>query len=138
MAAIDLNCDLGESFGVYSYGADPEMMPMITSANIACGAHGGDPAVMRRSVELAHDHGTTVVCATHDPLLIELADEGVTALRQRVREVDPALPGAVGQRQHAPRRRIRQPFAQRDVERLREMGYPVLTSAGHGAAACTA
>lgn len=60
MAAIDLNCDLGESFGVYSYGADPEMMPMITSANIACGAHGGDPAVMRRSVELAHDHGVAM------------------------------------------------------------------------------
>lgn len=60
MTVIDLNADLGESFGVYTYGADDEMMPMITSANVACGAHGGDPAVMRRSVELAHAHGVAV------------------------------------------------------------------------------
>lgn len=58
--AIDLNSDLGESFGVYTYGADAEMMPMITSANIACGAHGGDPAVMRRSVDLANAHGVAI------------------------------------------------------------------------------
>ncbi|MEV0074183.1 MULTISPECIES: LamB/YcsF family protein [unclassified Amycolatopsis] len=53
---LDLNCDLGESYGVYSYGADAEMMPLITSANIACGAHAGDPATMRRSVRAALDH----------------------------------------------------------------------------------
>ncbi|MCR5978035.1 5-oxoprolinase subunit PxpA [Gordonia jinghuaiqii] len=60
MTVIDLNSDLGESFGVYTYGADPEMMPMITSANIACGAHGGDPAVMRTSVDLAYAHGVAI------------------------------------------------------------------------------
>jgi len=60
VTVIDLNADLGESFGVYSYGADAEMMPMITSANIACGAHGGDPAVMRRSVDLALAHRVAV------------------------------------------------------------------------------
>lgn len=60
MTVIDLNADLGESFGVYTYGADAQMMPMITSANIACGAHGGDPAVMRSSVDLAHAHGVAI------------------------------------------------------------------------------
>ncbi|GAC70405.1 5-oxoprolinase subunit PxpA [Gordonia soli] len=60
MSIVDLNCDLGESFGVYTHGADGQMMPMITSANIACGAHGGDPAVMRRSVELASSHGVAI------------------------------------------------------------------------------
>jgi UPF0271 protein len=57
---IDINCDLGESYGVYVYGADPEMMPLITSANVACGVHGGDPAVMRTSVELATSNGVEV------------------------------------------------------------------------------
>jgi UPF0271 protein len=50
---IDINCDMGESFGAWSMGADPQVMPHITSANIACGAHAGDPAVMRRTVRLA-------------------------------------------------------------------------------------
>ncbi|MFB5083584.1 LamB/YcsF family protein [Symbiobacterium thermophilum] len=57
---IDLNCDMGESFGVYRIGADEEIMPLITSANIACGFHGGDPQVMRRTVRLAREHGVAV------------------------------------------------------------------------------
>ncbi|MFI5611558.1 LamB/YcsF family protein [Amycolatopsis sp. NPDC051903] len=57
---LDLNCDLGESYGVYRYGADAEMMPLITSANIACGAHAGDPATMRRSVRAALDHDVAI------------------------------------------------------------------------------
>ncbi|OLT00307.1 lactam utilization protein LamB [Pseudonocardia sp. CNS-004] len=57
---LDLNCDLGESFGVYRYGADEAVMPLITSANVACGAHGGDPRTMRTSVELAMRHGVAV------------------------------------------------------------------------------
>jgi UPF0271 protein len=50
---IDINCDMGESFGPWGMGADAEVMPHITSANIACGAHAGDPSVMRRTVRLA-------------------------------------------------------------------------------------
>lgn len=57
---VDVNCDLGESFGVYRYGADVEVMPLITSANVACGAHAGDPRTMRESVELAAEHGVAV------------------------------------------------------------------------------
>jgi UPF0271 protein len=50
---VDINCDMGESFGAYQIGADAEVMPYITSANIACGFHGGDPAVMRATVAAA-------------------------------------------------------------------------------------
>jgi UPF0271 protein len=50
---VDINCDMGESFGAYHIGADAEVMPYITSANIACGFHGGDPAVMRATVTAA-------------------------------------------------------------------------------------
>lgn len=57
---IDINCDMGESFGCYTLGHDEEVMPYITSANIACGFHGGDPHVMRRTVELAVRYGVAV------------------------------------------------------------------------------
>ncbi|MBI4028403.1 MAG: 5-oxoprolinase subunit PxpA [Verrucomicrobia bacterium] len=57
---IDLNCDMGESFGLYSYGADAEIIPHISSANIACGFHAGDPSVMRKTVRLALDHGVAI------------------------------------------------------------------------------
>ncbi len=50
---VDLNCDLGESFGTYVKGLDEEVMKYITSANIACGFHAGDPSVMRKTVKLA-------------------------------------------------------------------------------------
>lgn len=57
---IDINCDMGESFGAWRMGADERVMPHITSANIACGAHAGDPVVMRRTVGLARSAGVAV------------------------------------------------------------------------------
>lgn len=57
MRSIDLNCDMGESFGSYRIGADEKVMPHITSANIACGWHAGDPCVMERTVKLAVEQG---------------------------------------------------------------------------------
>jgi 5-oxoprolinase (ATP-hydrolysing) subunit A len=57
---IDLNCDMGESYGRWTLGADAEIMPHITSASIACGFHGGDPHVMRQTVELALRHGVAI------------------------------------------------------------------------------
>jgi UPF0271 protein len=57
---IDLNADLGESYGVYRYGADEAIMPLITSANVACGFHAGDPLVIHASVRLAHEHGVRI------------------------------------------------------------------------------
>ena len=53
MASIDLNCDMGESFGNYTLGLDAQVMEHITSANVACGFHAGDPVVMGRTIELA-------------------------------------------------------------------------------------
>jgi 5-oxoprolinase (ATP-hydrolysing) subunit A len=58
--SLDLNSDMGESFGRWSLGNDAELMEVITSANIACGWHGGDPAVMRQSVELAVAKGVGI------------------------------------------------------------------------------
>lgn len=57
---IDLNCDMGESYGRWSLGADEQIMPYITSANIACGYHGGDPHVMRKTVALALKHKVAI------------------------------------------------------------------------------
>ena len=57
---IDLNSDVGESFGNYKLGLDDEVIPMISSANIACGFHAGDPTVLRRTVALARDHKVAV------------------------------------------------------------------------------
>ena len=57
---IDLNCDMGESFGPYRTGADAELMPLISSANIACGFHAGDPQSIDRTVRLAKKHGVAV------------------------------------------------------------------------------
>ena len=53
---VDLNADMGESFGRWTLGNDEALMPYLTSANIACGFHGGDPHVMRRTVQLAIEH----------------------------------------------------------------------------------
>src|ERR1043166_4648608 len=60
MKRIDLNCDMGESYGAWKMGADAEVMPHISSANIACGFHGGDPATIRQTVRLALDHGVAI------------------------------------------------------------------------------
>ncbi len=57
MPVIDLNCDLGESFGAYKIGLDEEVLPYVTSANIACGFHGGDPVVMEQTVALCKKYG---------------------------------------------------------------------------------
>jgi UPF0271 protein len=57
---IDLNCDMGESFGRYRLGADVQVMDFITSANIACGLHAGDPRTMRETVQLAADKSVAI------------------------------------------------------------------------------
>ncbi|MCD6156996.1 MAG: LamB/YcsF family protein, partial [Euryarchaeota archaeon] len=57
---IDLNSDLGESFGRYKLGMDEEVMKYITSANVACGFHAGDPVVMRRTVRIAKENNVRV------------------------------------------------------------------------------
>jgi len=57
MTKIDLNCDLGESFGAYTMGMDERVIPLISSCNIACGYHASDPLVMRKTVAMAKEAG---------------------------------------------------------------------------------
>ncbi len=60
MKQIDINCDMGESFGAWKMGDDEAIMPSISSANVACGAHAGDPGVMAATVRLAKRFGVSV------------------------------------------------------------------------------
>ena len=60
MNAIDLNCDMGESFGSWRMGNDAAIMDHVSSVNIACGFHAGDPGTMRRTIKLALDKGLAV------------------------------------------------------------------------------
>ncbi len=57
---IDLNSDLGESYGPWVMGSDAEMLGIVTSANVACGGHAGDPEVMAETLALAAQNGVTV------------------------------------------------------------------------------
>ena len=57
---LAINCDMGESFGLYRMGDDEAIMPYITIANVACGFHASDPVVMRRTVGLSKAHGVKV------------------------------------------------------------------------------
>ncbi len=60
MARIDLNADLGESFGRWRLGEDESLLPSLTSANVACGFHAGDPLTLQRTCRLAAEHGVVV------------------------------------------------------------------------------
>ena len=60
MISVDLNCDLGESFGAYTIGMDEAVIPLITSANVACGYHAGDPLVMAKTVARCREAGVHV------------------------------------------------------------------------------
>lgn len=60
MTSIDLNADLGESFGAYTIGKDEDILKIISSANVACGFHGGDPVVMHKTIELAKAEGVGI------------------------------------------------------------------------------
>lgn len=90
---IDLNSDLGESFGTWQLGDDGALMPVITSANVACGFHAGDPGVMRRTVELALAHGVAV--GAH-PGFQDLAGFGRREMRCSPREVEDLVVYQVG------------------------------------------
>src|SRR5439155_14611924 len=85
MKTIDLNCDMGESYGAWTMGADAQIMPLISSANIACGFHGGDPATIRRTVQLAVGHGVAI--GAH-PSLPDLQGFGRRAMKTTPQEMD--------------------------------------------------
>jgi UPF0271 protein len=86
MATIDLNCDLGESFGRWSLGHDAEVMRSITSANVACGFHAGDPGVMRATVQLAREHGVAIGAHPGFPDLVGFGRRNMAASPREVED----------------------------------------------------
>ena len=90
---IDLNGDVGESFGPYTMGDDEAMLRHITSANVACGFHGGDPSVMRRTVGLAVTGGVAI--GAH-PGFADLVGFGRREIRMRERDVEDLVTYQIG------------------------------------------
>lgn len=82
---IDINCDLGESYGQFKVGNDREVMPYITSANVACGFHAGDPMVMAQTLNLARQHGVAVGAHPGYPDLMGFGRRDMTLTMEEVR-----------------------------------------------------
>ena len=82
---IDLNCDMGESFGTYKLGLDEEVIKYITSANIACGWHAGDPLVMDKTVRMAKDHGVAVGAHPSYPDLLGFGRRNMECSSEEIR-----------------------------------------------------
>ena len=83
---VDLNADMGESYGRWTLGDDPALMPYLTSANIACGFHGGDPHVMRKTVALALAHGVGVGAHVAFPDLIGFGRRRLAATPEEIQD----------------------------------------------------
>lgn len=83
---IDLNCDMGEGYGVYAMGLDEEIMPLVTSASIACGFHASDPGTMRRTVRLAKRFGVAVGAHPSYPDRVGFGRRHLAASPQEVRD----------------------------------------------------
>jgi len=90
---VDLNADMGESFGAYKLGQDALLMPAITSASVACGFHAGDPGVMRETVSLARQHDVSV--GAH-PGFPDLVGFGRRDIRATAREVEDLVVYQIG------------------------------------------
>jgi len=86
MKKIDLNCDMGESFGAWIMGMDGEVIPYVTSANIACGYHAGDAHVMYKTVKLAKDHGVGVGAHPGYPDLVGFGRRNMDCTPEEVRD----------------------------------------------------
>ncbi len=93
MYLVDLNCDLGESFGNYKCGMDEEVLPFITSANVACGFHASDPVVMAKTVELVKNNN---VRAGAHPGLQDLAGFGRRSMAVSPKEVKAMVQYQIG------------------------------------------
>lgn len=93
MRFIDLNCDLGESFGNYKCGMDDEILPFITSANVACGFHASDPLVMQKTVAAAKEQG---VCVGAHPGFADLVGFGRRAMALPPREITAIVEYQIG------------------------------------------
>lgn len=93
---IDLNCDMGESFGLFTIGADAAIAPFITSANLGCGFHGGDPRVMRQSIQLCRAHGVAVGAHPGLPDLAGFGRRRMSVTPAEVRDMVTYQVGALG------------------------------------------
>ena len=93
---IDINCDMGESYGRWTLGNDEGVMPHITSANIACGFHGGDPHVMRKTVELALKHGVAIGAHPGLPDLMGFGRRRMEVSPQEIKDIHRYQVGALG------------------------------------------
>jgi UPF0271 protein len=87
MKSIDLNCDLGEGYGIYQAGPDEAIYPLISSANIACGFHAGDPQTMRQSVSLAVRHGVSIGAHPGTPDLQGFGRRGIELSTEEIENV---------------------------------------------------
>lgn len=85
MKTVDLNCDLGESFGAYKLGNDEAVLDYVTSVNVACGFHGGDPLVMEKTVKLALEKGVAIGAHPGFPDLLGFGRRNISATPQEVR-----------------------------------------------------
>lgn len=83
---IDLNSDVGESFGNYKLGLDEEVIPLISSANIACGFHAGDPTVMRHTIAIAKKNGVAIGAHPGFPDLIGFGRRNLDASLEEIRD----------------------------------------------------
>jgi UPF0271 protein len=83
---IDLNSDMGESYGAYTIGADDEVLRFVTSANVACGWHGGDPSVMRRTIQRAKELGVRVGAHPSYPDLLGFGRRVMQITREEARD----------------------------------------------------
>lgn len=83
---IDLNCDLGEGFGPHGGEHDAEVMPLVSSANLACGFHASDPSTMRRTVRLAARHGVAIGAHPSFPDLAGFGRRHLAATPDEVRD----------------------------------------------------
>ena len=83
---IDLNSDVGESFGNYKLGLDEDVIPLISSANIACGFHAGDPAVMRRTIAIARDNGVAIGVHPGFPDLVGFGRRSLDASLEEIKD----------------------------------------------------
>src|SRR6266478_4958634 len=91
--SVEINCDMGESYGLYRMGDDEGMMPHITIANVACGFHGSDPSVMQKTVRLAKKFGVKV--GAH-PSLPDLQGFGRREMKMEPKELTDCLLYQVG------------------------------------------
>jgi len=92
---IDLNSDVGESFGNYKLGMDEDIIPLISSANIACGFHAGDPSVMRRCIAIARESGVAIGAHPGYPDLIGFGRRSMDVSLEEIRDYVTYQVGAI-------------------------------------------